>query len=171
MKARGQSLGKIIYPFRISPDDLYTEEMFMAYQSVPYGYDPKGQKVLLKSFVEAHMQDGDVSDLVWGTGDFGRQPVYAIECNTYEGHSGSPVFSKDVRQIVGIFLGGKGAGRKKPAVWPEMEFVLPIRPVIDQLDKENPGWQQKYGVQVVNDIAPKASANFSTRTLIAKRSP
>jgi len=68
------------------------------------------------------------------------QPVIGIEADTSRGNSGGPVYDKFQHAIIGVLIDGEDINRDWTPGWARHEAVLPIKPIIRQIEQETPGW-------------------------------
>jgi hypothetical protein len=68
----------------------------------------------------------------------GGQPRMGIVADTFRGNSGGPVYDHEREQcVVGILnRGAADTGVRRTANWKEHEHVLPVRAILDDLEKD-----------------------------------
>ncbi len=73
---------------------------------------------------------------------WGGQPTLGADCDTFEGNSGSPVYSRERHRVVGVLMKGEPdlSTPWRPG-WRRHEAILPVGPIVEQLDVLVPGWE------------------------------
>jgi hypothetical protein len=92
---------------------------------------------VVASLREAYKTAADQQRYYYGseTGTAPR-PSFGIDTDTFHGNSGSPVFDRRNRCLVGIFSGGARDQLRVPeSSWKQHEFAIPITEVVTHLEK------------------------------------
>jgi hypothetical protein len=134
------------YPFKID-EDLYNEmeaEIFAQAYKIEKEIKRNSYADLVKKDFEAAysrtvVEGGKTYHYYFDSaGSAALRPSFGIDTDTSAGDSGSPVFDRLTRCVVGIFSGGKRDTLVAPEVsWREHEIATPISEVLGQIKLTN----------------------------------
>ncbi|TWU16276.1 trypsin-like peptidase domain-containing protein [Allorhodopirellula heiligendammensis] len=75
-------------------------------------------------------------------------PVFAADCDTSRGNSGSPVFDRLTNGLIGLLHAGEAdLSESYQSGWRRHEAILPIELIISQATSQSPDWLAKYQVK------------------------
>jgi hypothetical protein len=155
------------FPFKLSDDDFnhVDAETFARAKLVGDQYgDPNYADEVIQSFRLAYATTRTDDDKVYhyyygGIDSSAQRPLFGIDTDTFGGDSGSPVFDRQTRCLVGIFSGGaRDSLVASEASWKQHELATPITEIL--------AWVRK---KFATDAAVASAATTSVQNALLTR--
>jgi hypothetical protein len=152
--------GWVHFPFQVNQHGLTALEMHVRAELLDSPDQPAAR---LQEFRDSYVRriDPELGE-VWENFSvrWNRQPTLAAEVDTFHGNSGGPAYDRKLHRVVGLLFDGEPDLEKpwKPG-WSRHEAILPIEPIVTQINNEKPGWQKAEGVCVYSSHNNLTSAD------------
>ncbi len=133
----------VLFPFQATEEQYNDLAMFVCAETK---LSPRRSEEL-RDFLSSYVLNQPLSlyenyNVVW------KCPAMLADCDTYHGDSGAGVFSRGRSEVVGLLKGGApDNGVANVPGWQTHEVVVPIGPILHQLDAWRPGWKKEFHVK------------------------
>jgi len=135
----------VLFPYRVTRAELGDLELAVEAELRGLGESGAARAKDLKQFVDSYVPvAADAGTPMYQNYSlrWERQPTIGVDSDTSHGNSGSALFSRTDRLVLGLLFAGEDDVDVpwKPG-WKAHEAVLPMSEVVSQLDATQPGWR------------------------------
>jgi V8-like Glu-specific endopeptidase len=140
----------VLFPFRTNQLGFDTLRMIVCAETKESPDRGNELRQFLESFIPRDPRPGESSrqfeqySLRWD-----GMPVFAADCDTSRGNSGSPVFDRQTNGLVGLLHAGEqDLAESHTAGWRRHEAIIPIELIVDQVNAQMSDWVSDFGVSL-----------------------
>lgn len=127
---------RVMFPFTVTAYEFSELQLRIAQEF--QGATDQVEKV--NSFTSSYVPTKEGNIIIYRNYEYRGLPSIGADCDTFRGNSGSPVYNKRGKGVIGLLMSGEDDRMTYHAGWRYHEVVLPMSMIVKQL-KQHPAWK------------------------------